>query len=63
MQTPELPPAINGMELRLDAVIGELRALRALLTPAATPEPGDGTIELREPEQPAKPDAPKAKRR
>jgi hypothetical protein len=44
-----LPPAINGTEQRLDAVIGELRALRDLMTPAAKPEPEDGTIELREP--------------
>ena len=51
-----LPPAITGLEMRVDAVIGELRALRDLLTPAASPEPEPAPepeiIELREPATP-----------
>jgi hypothetical protein len=49
MTEQRVPPAINGTEMRLDALIGELRALRDLLTPAAKPEREDGTVELREP--------------
>ncbi len=30
---PELPPAINGTEQRLDTILVELRAIRELLTP------------------------------
>lgn len=45
------PPAVNGTELRLDAIHAELRALNARLSPAETTEPRDGeAIELREPE-------------
>lgn len=48
-------PAVNGTETRLDLLIDEITALRALLTPADVPEPKDGeTVELREP-APAKP--------
>jgi hypothetical protein len=59
-----VPPPINGTEQRLDLLIGEIRALRSQLAPAAKPEPADGeTIELREPERPAAPANPKARRR
>jgi hypothetical protein len=40
-----LPP-IDGTQQRLDAILAELRAIRA--QGAATPPP-DGTVELREP--------------
>lgn len=63
MADQEFPPAINGTELRLDAIVGELRALRDLMTPAAPerePELKDGqTIELREPVATAKARRPK----
>lgn len=42
----EFPPAINGTEQRLDAILAELRGQRAAREPAAPPE---GTEELREP--------------
>lgn len=58
-----LPPAIDGTQMRLDAVLAELRALRGLLTPAAKAEPKDGeAVELREPKTAPKPQ-PRAKRR
>lgn len=42
--------AANGTDQRLDLILDELRALRAVLAPAARPEPRDGeTVELREP--------------
>lgn len=57
-----LPPATTETGLWLQAVHAELQALRILLTPAAPPESEDGTVELREPETPAKPATAKAKR-
>ncbi len=44
-------PAINGGEQRLDAILEELRALRAEIAALRpqTPEPPAGTMELREP--------------
>ena len=42
----EFPPARDGVEQRLDAILAELRAQRIAREPAATPE---GTVELREP--------------
>ena len=57
-----LMPAVNGTDQRLDLLIGEMRALRALLTPAPPADPRDGeTIELREPAD--DPVAPPAKRK
>ena len=41
-----LPPAIDGVEQRLDAILAELRALQARLHPA--PPPPDAVV-LREP--------------
>lgn len=50
MTDPELLAPANGTDQRLDLLIGEIRALRSLLTPVAAVEPTDGeTIELREP--------------
>jgi hypothetical protein len=46
---PEFPPAATGTELRLDAILAELRALRAERRP---PEPPAGAVELREPARP-----------
>jgi hypothetical protein len=65
MTEPMLPPAINGTDMRLDALIRRVERLCDLLTPAERPEPTDGdTIELREPaaEKPARQRANKAKR-
>lgn len=46
-----IPPPINSAEVRFDAIIDELRAIRALLTPVETSAPQDGeVVELREPE-------------
>lgn len=45
-----LLPAVNGTDQRLDLVIEELRAIRALLEPKAAP-PHD-LVPLREPESP-----------
>jgi hypothetical protein len=52
----DLPPAVNGHEQRLDAlivgqaaVLDELRALRGALQPPV-PERADGTVDLREPD-------------
>lgn len=53
-----MPPARNGTEQRLDAMLARLDRIAELLTPApAAPEPQDGeTIELREPAtEPARP--------
>lgn len=52
MADPTLPPAVNGTDMRLDALIRRVERLCDLLTPAERPEPKDGdTIELREPAQ------------
>lgn len=49
-----LPPAINGTEQRLDAILAELRALRAdlqrLVAPGAVVGTGE-VVELREPQR------------
>lgn len=65
MADRDLPPAINGTELRIDALRASIDRLCDILAPAAKPEPADGeTIELREPERPAAPTEPaRAKRR
>lgn len=58
MPEANLPPAINGTEQRLDVLlrqqrelIDEVRALRRLLEPRATPAP-EGMVELREHDAP-----------
>lgn len=56
MRVP-LPPASTSTDQRLDAVIAELRAIRAVLTPAERNEPKDGeTVQLREPATQQTPD-------
>lgn len=53
MNEHPLPPAVTGAEMRLDALLAELRAVRDLLTPVApapAPEPEPEIVELREPE-------------
>lgn len=48
-----IPPAVNGTELRLDAVLAELRAIRARIEDGC-PQPlqaEPGTVPLREPER------------
>lgn len=56
---PQLPPAINGTEQRLDVVIDELRALRAdvdtLIQSQERPKPiTTHEVVLQEPKKPAK---------
>ena len=47
---PTIPPAINGTEQRLDALLGRLDRLIALLEPQEpAPAPAAGEMELREP--------------
>lgn len=47
-----LPPAVTGVEMRLDAVLAALRRIADLLTPAAVEsEPETDIVELREPER------------
>lgn len=64
MMEQKLPPAINGTDMRLDALIRRVDRLCDLLTPQKTPTPKDGdTIELREPAtKPARQPSDKAKR-
>lgn len=51
--TDGMPPAVNGTEQRLDALLQSLDRIEAKLdrvAPVAAPEPQDGdTVELREP--------------
>lgn len=49
---PEFPQAINGVEQRLDAVLAVLRRIEARL--GERPPVPVGTVELREPAQPAR---------
>lgn len=53
MTNQGLPPPINITDMYLAALIDEIKALRADLTPAAKPEAKDGdVVELREPAKP-----------
>jgi hypothetical protein len=56
-----IPPAVNGTEARLDALIDEVRALRDDLARRGAPPP-DGQIELREPAATGAPESPPAPR-
>lgn len=49
MSDQQLPPAITGTDMRLDALIRRIDRLCDLLTPKKQPEPNEGTVELREP--------------